>query len=203
MSELEALRQEIVDLTDAIRDLSLAVRLRDVAGGEGEEAGYPVSASQSSGAANWELVEDGTAIPGAPKGFLVRDVVFNFEEGPPQTPSFCIEAAKRHLTSSRFSAEDRARSAFSAGHWARAFWECRSPYRSTYRPSLPATHWILRKGSGFELIRVSSQKDCNQLQQDYRDIVFLEKVPSLTELHIFCAGAKTVVPPLWRWSASR
>lgn len=112
---------------------SLAVRLRGASREIVEEVGEQSVALGSATTSQWELVEDGSAIPGAPKGFLVRDVQFSFEEGPPPTPSFCIEAAKRHLTSSRFSAEERARSAFAAGHWARAFWESRASYRSTYR----------------------------------------------------------------------
>lgn len=126
--------------------------------------------------------------------------LIKFESGPPDTPLFCIEAARRHLSSSKAHFEDRAREAYKAGFWARAFWACHSEGVSQYKPGLQATHWVLRKGDGFDLLRVTSQRDCDRLVRDFEDIVFVEKIPTLTELHIFCAGATVPVPPLWRWS---
>lgn len=189
-----------MELTEAVRDLTLVLRQRDLVNESPVRGSSSLEDRQRTASALWELVEESGSIPGAPTGFLVRDALFSFEEGPPDTPQFCVDAAKRHLTFSRFSSEDRARAAFGAGHWARAFWVSRSPYRSTYRPTLPPVHWVLRKGDGFDLIRVSSQRDCQQLERDFPDIVFIEKLPSLTELHIFCAGAKSPVPPLWKWN---
>ena len=52
-------------------------------------------ASSDSSSTRWELVEDGAAIPGAPKGYSTsQGRAFNFEDGPPQLPQFCLEAAK-------------------------------------------------------------------------------------------------------------
>ena len=143
---------------------------------------------------------DGTAIPGAPPDFLSRPVVVEFESGPPELPDFCLKLAKRNLTSSKGSAEDRAWESSKVGFWVRAFCERSVPYNpgvSNY------AHWILRKGSGFDFVRVTSQADGDRLVADYPDITQVERLPSLTHLHIFCAGASIPVPPLWRWSAAQ
>ena len=74
----------------------------------------------------------------------------------------------------------------------RAFWTCKTDYTSQYTPLVPGSaHWVLRKGASFEFLRVTSQADSDRLCRTYPDLVFVEKFPSLTELHIFCAGAST------------
>ena len=201
MSDISILQNDLRELTAAVKELTLAVRARPVQRVNSQRG---ASASVSSEASRlWELVENSGGIPGAPANFLEVDLEIQFEDGPGPTPQFCIDSAKRHLTSARHHSEDRARAAFVAGFWAKAFWACNSPYPSTYRPGIPATHWVLRRGPGFDLVRVTSQADSNRLCKDFPEIEFVEKVPSLTELHIFCAGAKAPVPPLWKWTGDK
>ena len=146
---------------------------------------------------------DGADIPGAPFDYLQKPVVIEFEEGPPDTPDFCLDLARRHLSSSKASPEDRAKEAFRAGFWARAVWTCHTEHSSTYKPLVAgSTQWVLRKGVGFDLVRVATQADCEKLILNYQDVVLLDKLPSLTELHIYCAGASVPVPPLWRWKSN-
>ena len=192
MSESDQLGKDLRALTTAIRDLTLGLIKRRT------REGF------APGRGRWlgprELIQDGTAIPGSPSDFLQRPVV-EFEEGPPETPTFCLQLAKRHLSSSKASSEDRAREAFKAGFWVRAFWTCKTDYSSQYTPLVPGSaHWVLRKGASFEFLRVASQADSDRLCRTYPELVFIEKFPSLTELHIFCAGASIPVPPLWKWS---
>lgn len=147
---------------------------------------------------------DSSPIPGAPADYLLQPVAIEFEEGPPEYPEFCIVAAQRSLSSSKSSADTRAREAFKAGFWARAFWTCHTEGESLYRPGVSSyTQWVLRKGPGFDFIRVTSQADSDRLTTSFADIVFVEKLPTLTELHIFCAGARILVPPQWRWTGSQ
>ena len=206
MSELSQLGRGLRELTSSIRELTLVsrelVRLRT-----SEEVGEKhnsSSASLSDIGSSWELVTDGTSIPGAPADYLLKQVVIQFEDGPPVVPDFCLQLASKNFSSSKASTSDRAREAFRAGWWARAFWSCHTDYQSTYNPGVAAAaHWVLRKGSGFDLIRVQSQADSDRLCRTYSDIQFVEKLPTLTELHIFCAGAFSPVPPLWRWNAKQ
>ena len=202
MSESDQLGKDLRALTSAIRDLTLATqelqrdRVEEAASSGGQEKALHLAED-----GGWELIQDGTAIPGSPSDFLQRPVVVEFEEGPPETPTFCLQLAKRHLSSSKASSVDRAREAFKAGFWVRAFWTCKTDYTSQYTPLVPGSaHWVLRKGASFEFLRVTSQADSDRLCRTYPDLVFVEKFPSLTELHIFCAGASTPVPPLWKWS---
>lgn len=202
MSDFVQLSQDLRELTAAVRELTLVTR--GLAGRRREEdSGSTSTPSCDLGSSRaWELVSDGTAIPGAPADFLRRKVVVEFEEGPPETPDFCLQLAGKNLSSSKTSSIERAREAFKAGFWVRAFWSCNTEYSSQYRPGISAsTHWVLRKGSSFEFVRVTSQADCDRLSSEFPDIHYVEKLPTLTELHIFCAGASIPVPPLWRWNA--
>ena len=204
MSEITALQQDLRELTRAVKELTLVIS-RQPGGAIGGVSASSVRVEEDKVSENWDLVEDSVGIPGAPANYLTTNLEIQFEEGPGPTPQFVIDLAKRHLTSSRHCAEDRARAAFVAGFWAKAFWSCHaSSHRpSTYKPGIAATHWVLRRGPGFDLIRVTSQSDADQLCKDFPDIVPVEKLPSLTELQIFCAGAKAPVPALWKWSGSR
>ena len=194
-----SVQDQLRALTHAIQALTLVVERRQ---GEGSETA-PREATAVSSLSGWQLVEDSAPISGAPSGYPLKDPVILFEEGPPDTPQFCYDIAKKHLSSSKAHSTDRARASFVAGFWARAFWKCHTEYHSDYKPGLPAVHWVLRKGKGFDLLRVTSQRDCDRLTAEFEDIVFVEKLPSLTELHIFCAGASVPVPPLWRWNGER
>ena len=206
MSDPERLRQDLQSLTQALRDLTLATtELTDRRAGGGEvEAASSQEHTTPSRRGGWELVTDGTAIPGPPPDFLSRPVVVEFESGPPELLEFCLRLAKKNFTSSKGSAEDRAWEAFKAGFWVRAFWTCKAERSVPYKPGVSNyAHWILRKGSDFDFVRVTSQADADRLVADYPDIAQVERLPSLTELHIFCAGASIPVPPLWRWSATQ
>ena len=193
MSDLGTLQEDLLALTGAVRELTLAIRSRPAWPSE-EERGASSAASEIGGSSHWELVEDGTGIPGAPANYLTTNLAIQFEEGPGPTPQFCIDLAKRHLHSSRHHPEERAR----AGFWAKAFWVCHSEGRPPYKPVAQAAHWILRKGAGFDLVRVCSQAESDRLSAEYPDIVFVEKLPTLTEVQIFCAGAKVSTPALWK-----
>lgn len=204
MSDLVALQQDLRELTRAVKELTLVIsRQQSGAVGGGSASSEVVEGDKES--VNWDLVEDGSGIPGAPSTYLTTSLDVQFEEGPGPTPQWVVDLAKKHLTSSRHCAEDRARAAFVAGFWAKAFWSCHaSEHRpSTYKPGIAATHWVLRRGPGFDLIRVTSQADADRLCRDFPNIVPVEKLPSLTELQIFCAGAKAPVPPLWKWNGGR
>lgn len=202
MSDFHQLGQDLRELTKAVQELTVATRELTVGRG-GERAGASrTSTSAVSLSRAWELVSDGTPIPGAPADYLRRKVVVDFEEGPPEIPDFCLQLAAKNLSSSRASATERAREAFKAGFWVRAFWTCNTDYFSQYRPGVAAAgFWVLRKGSSFEFLRVGSQADCDRLTAEFSDLLCMEKLPTLTELHIFCAGSSIPVPPLWRWNA--
>lgn len=207
MSDQLALRQDLQALTSAIAELTLVTRaLLSERGGRVSSESYPAGliAPSLASASDWELVQDGTSIPGSPADFLKRPVVVRFEEGPPDTPDFCIQLARRHLSSSKASAGDRAREAYKAGFWPRAFWTCHTPYSSSYQPGVNTyTQWVLKKGEGFNFVRVGTQAESDRLQAAFSDIIFAEKLPTLAELHIFCAGASIPVPPLWRSTERR
>ena len=201
MSDLGSshLQEDLRALTQAIQALTLAVEGQPSESSPlAQRPSRPVSTLEG-----WQLVEDSAPIAGAPLDFTQKEPVILFEEGPPDTPQFCYDLAKKRLSSAKANAADRARAAYVAGFWARAFWKCHTDYHSDYKPGLQAVHWVLRKGEGFDLLRVTSQRDCDRLVAEFEDIVFLEKLPSLTELNIFCAGATVPVPPLWRWNGGR
>ena len=151
MSDLGTLQEDLLALTGAVRELTLAIRSRPAWPSE-EERGASSAASEIGGSSHWELVEDGTGIPGAPANHLTTNLATQPEEGPRPTPQLCI---------------------------------------------------VLRKGAGFDLVRVCSQAESDRLSAEYPDIVFVEKFPTLTEVQIFCAGAKVSTPALWKWSANK
>lgn len=117
-------------------------------------------------------MQGSAAIPGAPSDFLHTPVTVLFEEGPPDTPQFCVQLAKRHLT---------GRAAL-----GRRLGPATQKYCSDYHPEpTPPTQQVLKNGSDFA--RVTSQADSDRLASAFPDIVFVEKLPTLTELRIFCA----------------
>lgn len=198
----DRLSQDLRDLTQAIQQLTLVTR--DLVAHRGGASSSVDLDLRSGGNLQWELVQESTAVPGVPEEFLRHPPHVAFEQGPPETPEFCIQLAKKHLSSSKSGTEERAREAYRAGFWLRAFWTCHTDYQSTYRPGVaPRTHWVLRKGDGLDFVRTTTQADSDRLERAFPDIVFVEKFPTLTELHIFCAGASIAVPPLWRWTASQ
>ena len=206
MSDQAALQRDLRALTTAIQELTLVTRELVGERSFGAES-EPLPSSTPAGpptSKGWLLVSEASNIPGAPRDFLLRPVAIEFEEGPPDTPDFCQVLARRSLSSSKSSPDDRAREAFKAGFWVRAFWTCRIEGVSQYRPGVTSfTHWVLRKGPGFDFLRVSSQADSDRLTAAFPEIVLVEKLPTLTELYIFCAGARILVPPLWRWTGSQ
>ena len=168
MSDQLQLQRDLRSLTQAIQELTLVTRdlvgrrTQSVEEDQGLQRSSPSAPTFSS--TSWELVTDGAHIPGAPADFLKKPVVIEFEEGPPETPEFCLDLARRHLSSSKASSVDRAREAFKAGFWARAFWTCHTEHSSTYKPLVAgSTQWVLRKGTGFDLVRVATQADCERL----------------------------------------
>lgn len=165
MSDQLQLRQDLQELTRAIQDLTIATRdLVERRTDRVEEAQRPQSLPASTptfSSVAWELVVDGTAIPGAPVDFLKKPVVIEFEEGPPDIPDFCLDLARRHLSSAKASPEDRAKEAFRAGFWAR------EPFGLVIQSITALTsHWSLDQLSGCfakELVLIWSELQHRQI----------------------------------------
>lgn len=61
-------------------------------------------------------MEEQAFVPGAPAGFNIT-TRFELESGPPSTPGFLVDLAKRKLRSAVASPVNRARAAFCARYW--------------------------------------------------------------------------------------
>jgi len=108
MRELEAIASAISSLAEAVR--SVATELA-----RAREPPVP-DKTEEADLGGWELVEEQAFVPGAPGGFN-STIRFELESGPPSTPGFLVDLAKRKLRSAVASPVDRARAAFCAGYW--------------------------------------------------------------------------------------
>eukprot|EP00435_Cladocopium_sp_Y103_P056921 s1903_g19.t1 len=192
MSHIERLATALSGLAEAIR--GIANELRQVRG-----PATPIH-QEPSLPGDWELIEDQAAVPGAPANFN-SSIRFAVEDGPPDTPDFCISLARRKLRSARHSPEERARAAFVAGFWYRISVIIEYAWASDYEPVLPPSTWLVSKGSGIsDFARTNSRKEAERFCEDQEGGRIVERFPSVTELQIFCAGAQIPVPPLVQWT---
>ena len=62
---------------------------------------------------------------------------------------------------------------------------------------LHSTHWIILRGEGLvEPIRTGSRKQANLALTRLTESTIIEEFPSLTELQVFCLGARIDIPAL-------
>lgn len=194
-SRLPASRQDIQELTEAVRDLAAGVERLSLEAASAET-------SQADFEKDWEVVED-TQFPCGANSQQLRALhsLREVEEGPPGTPLYCLDLAKRRLTGVDPGSVERAHRAFRAGFWAQASVDCLVPYTPADSIGLPATQWILlRAGDRQVPVRFSKKSDyLHYIAGLPATQVVGECFPSITELSIFCVGAGCLVPPLKQW----
>ena len=183
MSELVTIRQSDLDrILTTLRALTLEV----------EEL--------KLGLHDWEVVEP----PCFPEGTSARSLAdlhccVGVEDGPPELPGFIKGLARSRLTGDQ---DTRAKRAFVAGFWAKAAIDTCTPYIHPEPLRLQTSHWILLRAVGLTGPKRFTRKcDFNQFQVDSHSV--WAEFASLTEVHIFCAGACIEVPELVRWKSGR
>eukprot|EP00435_Cladocopium_sp_Y103_P030639 s4510_g7.t1 len=197
MSGQRGLVQVLRGLIEAVWGLATEVRLlRDT-----QDPPAQNRPSEASSTGEWELVEEQSAVPGAPTGFN-STIRFEAESGVPPTPAFLVSLALKRLRSSKEATEERAREAFCAGYWYRIGLKCSVPLTSHYKPALPPAHWLVQSGSEIcNIARTTTRREADVFVAQRAEARIIEAFPSLTELQIFCAGAQIFVPALLRWKS--
>ena len=75
---------------------------------------------------------------------------------------FLVQLAQKSVRSQKVAAVDRAREAFCAGYWFRIGRKCEVNLSSSYSPSLPPAHWVVRRGSEIcNIARTVSRREAN------------------------------------------
>ena len=180
------------DLTSAIRNLSIAANHLSSHVGASSPGPAPLVDPE------WEVVEEECSPYPTLASKLSRDSSCRgVEEGPLPTPAACFDLARRRLTSTSVGVDARVDRAFRAGFWAWAAIETHTPYSAeSDLPGLKICHWVvLTSGRNPPAFRVASRRDFAALTAGDPHVV-AEKFASLTEVQIFCLGAKAPVPQL-------
>ena len=188
-------------------DRSISEELLDIAKqlqvlvGRVEELKQKVERLEVKEQSDWELVElaslaPGVSDPNRPYPFAARPA----EEGPPELPHQFLQLARAKLLSKVLPAHTRAKRAFDSGFWARVSLDTCTPYEPLERiPALSPCHWIVLRGPGVaEPIRACTQREAWAAIHHFDSTVISEEFASLTELQLFCVGARIEIPALWR-----
>lgn len=194
-SRSSASRQDIQDLVEAVRVLSDRVAALSL---EAETA----EREQVDFERGWEVVEESQPPCGTSSQQLrALHSLRGVEEGPPDTPLYCLDLAKRRLTGVDPGSDARSRRAFLAGYWAQVSLNCQVPYTLADSIGLPASHWILlRAGSRQVPVRFSKKAGyLHYIAGLPATQIVGESFPTITELSIFCVGAGCLVPQLKTW----
>ena len=179
MSELVTIRQSDLDrILSTLQALTLEVETLKL------------------GLRDWEVVDP----PCYPEGTSARSLADlhacrGVEDGPPELPGFIKGLARTRLTGDQ---DTRAKRAFCAGFWAQVAIDTCTNFTHPEPLRIQSSHWVLLRAVGLTgPKRFTRKSDFQKFDLDSSS-VWIE-FASLTEVHIFCAGAGIEVPELVRW----
>ena len=121
------------------------------------------------------------------------------EEGPPEVPAVVINSATDFLSGAQNEKEERVRTVFGFGFWAKAAVATNTSFTSeVVRGSLVVGHWVILKSHYGVPFRVASFSDLIAFVDLNNKDTVCQGLESITDVEVFCCGAGVPVPPLWR-----
>ena len=130
---------------------------------------------------------------------FIGDTSVRVEDGPGRVPALLEDQADFVCSDSREGLQ-RVHCAFSTGFWARVALEVFSDQISARVVSPPAKHFIVLRACGLNgSVRFISEDHFVRFRdQTYQEGLIAHGFATLTELEIFCQGAKIAVPPAFK-----